>query len=160
MRPQKCTSVDAFIHHPLATRILDNEDRGGTTVRWMCATDVPNAGEYSFMTRPGMDDCLTSWRAVLTWIHNRRMFPHAFNYAILNMGAKELYCVDIVAERDDKLCLVLIYHATTPGRAYAECILNHAKTAKRVCEEQYALHAEVALLRLSPNGNRVTGIFV
>lgn len=83
------------------------------------------------------------------------------NHAVLSIERKEIYHVDFAGERrDGRLCLVLLWSPPTPDPAWARAMLRHAEHIKTVCKEQYAMEPEVALLRLSTDGNSVRGGFI
>jgi hypothetical protein len=156
--------VDAFMHHPLAIVLPSgwDEEAGDDAVRWTCRTSVPDAREFEFIMRPGAEQGLPHyhWSPALRWMKLRGIEPKARNQAIMSLERKEIYHVDFTAERRGKLCLVLLYCPGTPSPAWAPAMLKHAEHVKTVCKEQYALEPEVALLRLSVDGNSVQGLFV
>lgn len=155
-------SVDAFMHHPLAIVLPSDWDEPTDAARWTCRTPVPGSSEFEFIMRPGAEHGLHQyhWSPALRWMHRRGIEPKSRNHALMSVERGEIYHVDFVAERRGKLCLVLLYCPATPSPAWARAMHRHAEHVKAVCKEQYALEPEVALLRLSADGNSVRGLFV
>jgi len=156
------TSLDAFMHHPLAVLVPKGYDEPSPVVTWICRTPIPNAAEFAFMVRPGAELSLIYWESVARWLARKgiKTCSSPAHSAILNIKNREILQVDAVAERKGKLCLVLLYHVDSPHPAFNPLMLRHARHIKATCKEQYALEPEIALLRLSPNGNRVYGQFI
>jgi hypothetical protein len=153
------TSLDAFMHHPLAVLVPKGCDEP-SPVAWTCRTPIHDAAEFAFMVRPGAELGLIYWESVVRWLTRKGIKTSSSHYAILDIKNKEIFHVDAVAERKGKLCLVLLYHVDSPHPAFKTLMLKHARQVKATCKEQYALEPEIALLRLSPNGNCVHGQFI
>jgi len=154
-----------FLQHPLLVTLQTEP-----VLSWHCRIDVPDKEAYELVSPVETYLSAVSLQALNTLLHNtgsnmlrwllrRGITVHAAASGVLDIPGKRLYKVDMVAERDGQLTLILVYFSTRRGGHGWRKMLEYGAAVRAVLSDQYRLDGDVIILNFYGNG-QVRGVMV
>ena len=150
------STPESLLLHPLLALNVGGDE-------WMCRSRQVNLLEYSVVHKPVVHTpsahMFPMIQHMYTWLRRRNIQAHRPYCGIVSPARKVIYTVDLIAESDDELLLVLFHYTDKRGGDAQQRMLAHVGKIVDACVGQCKVRARGLVINIYGHG-RVMGKFV
>lgn len=143
--------MEAFIMHPLFVKIQNN-------CTCVINTLIPNSENYALhiLSFPHDDNDITENlnRTLQSWLARRNINPLVSKIGILDVHEQKIFVVDMLAEKNDDIILLLMFRTTKRATHYQKMRMQcYAQIVKETTEKTYKFIPTVLIINVYGPGN-------
>jgi hypothetical protein len=142
--------------HPLLAHNVDEDV-------WTCRSNHVCLDEYQVVSKPitntGTPHIFPMIRHMYTWLRRKNIIIHKPCCGLVNTKSKTIYSVDILAERNDKIVLVLFHYTDKRGGDAQRIMVEHLESVLSQCKTHCKVKAIGLVINIYGEG-KVVGKFI